>query len=611
MKKLTYLLAAFILVFTTACDPMEDVYEEIGNTEEVITGDAVYEVTDDDYDDLGLNFGSFNSIDEVKTMLPAILSAEYPVWGEGSTALTHFKLYVGRAFDIDEYTLTQEDYTASGSDLFGFTSDQKPEELLPGILASNMSGADEGDYVMTQYAQYTGDAYTITPSVEAEDNFDYGDTAGDLLTASAGAWLNHSGTDNQLQYVTTGLSMDDYPTSNVGGAIALSSSGSEDVNTSIGAMNSGKAYYSALINISEANGGTYFMHFMEADGSFAYIARVGARTDGSGGVQFGIGASSSSLTYSTESFSLNTTYLVVASYDFGTGTANLFVLDEVDSDEPETPTASNTGGTGYTLERIGIRQGGGGPSATIDGIRAANTWGAIMTNDPLDDIVIGDKSSYEVSYVYEGGNWEETGDNFYALTSEDYDSMGEASGQPGRYNNFDSNIDPDVYIPIFLGQKYPYAMDEDVMDISYKYYSGGVQVRGNRYTFMNGMWMPHTSVIESSLQFGHDGNTWVPDNTIKYTVTGSDIATIDAALSGKYPGPCANVLRFGSFDRRSGSSNYWSDDMLIEAWNVVLDDIHPGAEEGQKYVVNFVVYIGSLANESMKVIKSGGVWVAD
>ena len=129
------------------------------------------------------------------------------------------------------------------------------------------------------------------------------------------------------------------------------------------------------------------------------------------------------------------------------------------------------------------------------------------------------------------------------------------------------------------------------------------------YVFDGTDWAPYGNEIQETVQFGHDGDKWVPDNTIKYRLNGADVALISSSFMTKYPGPADNVGFFGSFDRRSGSSNYWSDAMLLEAFNVLLDDKSPNAEEGQKYVLTFVVYTGSTVDESMSLIKSNGVWV--
>mgnify|MGYP000403904511 FL=1 len=101
----------------------------------------------------------------------------------------------------------------------------------------------------------------------------------------------------------------------------------------------------------------------------------------------------------------------------------------------------------------------------------------------------------------------------------------------------------------------------------------------------------------------------MPDNTIKYTFTGDDVSFISNALIGTYPGPADNVGFFGSFDRRDSSSNYWSDAMLLEAFNVLLDNKDASAAEGQKYVLTFIIYNGATTTETKSVIKTGGVWV--
>jgi hypothetical protein len=49
--------------------------------------------------------------------------------------------------------------------------------------------------------------------------------------------------------------------------------------------------------------------------------------------------------------------------------------------------------------------------------------------------------------------------------------------------------------------------------------------------------------------------------------------------------------------------------MLLEAFNALLDNKNPGAEEGQKYVLTYVIYNGSTTNETKSVNKTDGVWV--
>ena len=96
MKKIIYLFVTLGLVLgTTACDPLGDIYDEIDAQENAVVGDATYTLTDDDYDELELGYGSFNSEDDAKAALPAFLADLYPVWGKGSSVLVEYNLYIG------------------------------------------------------------------------------------------------------------------------------------------------------------------------------------------------------------------------------------------------------------------------------------------------------------------------------------------------------------------------------------------------------------------------------------------------------------------------------------------------------------------------------------
>jgi hypothetical protein len=224
--------------------------------------------------------------------------------------------------------------------------------------------------------------------------------------------------------------------------------------------------------------------------------------------------------------------------------------------------------------------------------------------------VSGDTNSKGEYFVYDGGEWEAS-EGVYYLSASDYDSMGEEFGQPGRFDNFSSSVPAADYLDTFLGIKYPFAQEEDEIFVIYKYFSSnsGLGTRGNLYTFTNGEWIGYESTIETTLQFGNDGTTWVPDNTIRYTFTSADVSFISDEFITIYPGPADNVGFFGSFDRRTSSSNYWSDDMLLEAFNALLDNGNFENAEEQKYVLTYVIYNGSTTEESSSVIKLDGVWV--
>jgi hypothetical protein len=609
MKKIFLLLTVFLMVFAS-CEPLEEINTALDAIDTSIIGEATYTLTDEDYDDLDLNRGSFSSVDDVKTKVPALLSDTYPAWGKGSSVNVNFNLYVGRAFEVKNYSLVQADYTSAGSDLLGFNSDDVPADLLPAIIL-NKYGADDvedGDYAGIQYYQFTPGTYTVTPLVSMDDNLDFGTVGGDLTSVSNDNWTSHSGAGNgPITYEgDTNLVMSNYPSSDMGGSFTFGS-GSEDVNSVFSTISTKTVYASALINLSEVSNGNYFFHMMEAPDTQPYAqfrARVGAKDDGNGKILFGIGASSSSLTYGETAYDLNTTYLIVSSYNIETGVSNLYILDNAASEEPTTPEATNTGDSGNAISAIAVRQSGGIPIGRIDGIRVANTWSAIMSNDNLDDEVIGNKESYNQNYAYADGAWAPAeGDAFYAVTEEDFAGMG--------INNFGSSTQPDDYMLTFLNTKFLYAQVDTQMDVVYKYVSSssGPQTRGNQFTKTGAnTWEAYQTTIESNLQFGHDGTTWEPDNTIRYTLsrggTDSDYDWIASQLTTvEYAGLIGNLANYDDFDYN------WTSAQIQNAMILFAGHHAPNAEEGQKYIFTYVIYDNGENEYQINLIKTGGVWV--
>ena len=225
--------------------------------------------------------------------------------------------------------------------------------------------------------------------------------------------------------------------------------------------------------------------------------------------------------------------------------------------------------------------------------------------------VSGDSVNYGAYYMYSDGSWE-LAENVYYLSSADFDSMGEGSGEPGRFDNFSSSISPNSYLPAFLSINFPYGQEEEELIVTYAYYSSssGAQVRGNLYTFTDGVWMAHQSTISTSLQFGHDGTQWVPDNTIRYTLVDADYSNVAGALltTPGFEDAAGNLDNYGNFNR-TGSGTSWSDEMMVTAMGVELDSIDPSAEDGQKYITTFNVYDGSSGTQELSLIKEDGAWI--
>ncbi|RKS55518.1 hypothetical protein BC962_0481 [Gillisia mitskevichiae] len=205
------------------------------------------------------------------------------------------------------------------------------------------------------------------------------------------------------------------------------------------------------------------------------------------------------------------------------------------------------------------------------------------------------------------------------LTDDEYELVGEG------FPNFSTEDEADVKLPLLLKEKYKFEILEagDIKSIMYKLYTTDVQdVDGDgsitdratysyvKYFIYDGAkFSPYNNTLSQSIQFGNIDGVWIPDNTIRYTLAGSDYSLVGSEFLATYPGPADNVGNFSSFDVRESSSNLWKPEMLIEAMNVVLDNLMPNAEEGQQYVVTFDVYNGSVVSQELSLIKTNGVWV--
>lgn len=216
-------------------------------------------------------------------------------------------------------------------------------------------------------------SYTFSQTL-LEENFDYGTTAGGLVALSGANWTVHNGTTT-VGYATTSLSMTNYPSSGVGGSATLLGSNSEDVNRTFTNQTTGTIYFSTLVNVSAVSTtGNYFLHLGPSNIGTTFIARIGAKADSSGKILFGIATTASAPIYGSTPFDLNTTYLLVASFNIATGESKLYVLSTPAATEPTTPEATNTAAGTYSIGSVALRQSGNIPTVTVDGIRVGTTW---------------------------------------------------------------------------------------------------------------------------------------------------------------------------------------------------------------------------------------------
>lgn len=211
-----------------------------------------------------------------------------------------------------------------------------------------------------------------------------------LLTANG--WTAHSGTGTNSISTTAGLVLSGL--SSTGNAAVLTSSG-EDVSRLLpSAFNKGSVYVSCLVNVTAAKTtGDYFIHLIQGTtSSGGFNPRVYVRSS-SDGIQFGISkgsASGTSLAYTTQSYALNTTYLLVFRYTFNTtattdDTAELLVTDALKTNTEPLKTdwlaSIDTQNDASSLGMIALRQGSAtnAPNLIIDRLRVGDSWTSVAS----------------------------------------------------------------------------------------------------------------------------------------------------------------------------------------------------------------------------------------
>ena len=549
MKKIIYLLTLSAFVFT-ACDPNEDINADIDAQDNPIVGNATYTFADEDYEELELEFGTFSSVDDAKEMIAPYLQtiAPFQYWGDGSSVTVNYELYIGSADGVSDYTY-----------------------------------ADAYEFSNADYATTGSDAFGFYPNVDPNEEIPavldaqiMDATEGQIVLVEYDQYIDTPDVGlTNLYQAAFPANFDDFELIDASGSLDAWTTGSSNVQGSgfsSGAQANEEWLISPEVDLSDGSD-LLFQITQEIDflGDESLIDILIA-TD------YIEGGDVASATWTALSFDKTIYGSMTTSEDFdfsaydGETIHIALKYSSTDSDSPRWRVQD------FAVKAIGIS---------------------------------GDAVSYGTYYMYSGGAWE-LAENVYYLSSADFDSMGEGSGEPGRFDNFSSSVSPNSYLPAFLAINFPYGQEEEELIVTYAYYSSssGAQVRGNLYTFTDGAWMAHQSTISTSLQFGHDGTQWVPDNTIRYTLVDSDYDVVASTLltTAGFEDAAGNLDNYGNFNRTGGGSS-WSDEMMFTAMGVMLDNLDPSAADGQKYITTYNIYDGSSGTEDRSLIKEAGVWI--
>jgi hypothetical protein len=194
------------------------------------------------------------------------------------------------------------------------------------------------------------------------DSFSYPD--GSLVTNSGGLWATHSGTAGQMQVT--------------GGQAIVSGANSEDVHRDTGTtMGAGDIWYAGFdVTVSGTETApVYFAHFITGASTFG--SRVFITSPASGGdFAFALsGTSSVDQTWASDS-TFGVTYRLVASYNYDTGAAQLWLNP---SSESDTSLTSVNGFANDAFTGFAFREASNGSTESIDNITIANTFSEALT----------------------------------------------------------------------------------------------------------------------------------------------------------------------------------------------------------------------------------------
>jgi hypothetical protein len=219
------------------------------------------------------------------------------------------------------------------------------------------------------------------------EDFTY--AAGSALTSNN--WTAHSaGGTNPIVTSAPSLTLSGYPSSGIGNAVTLATSG-EDDNRTFTTQTTGTVYAAFLVNVSDAVVdpiGGYFFHLGPDPVGTTFRGRVFVKKDASNNIAFGISKAATAapdVAFTPFNYSLNTTYLLVVKYTIVDGATNdtvsLFVSTNVPATEPAATISATDIATqsDVSLGTVALRQGAAATSPTlrVDGIRVGTTWASV------------------------------------------------------------------------------------------------------------------------------------------------------------------------------------------------------------------------------------------
>ncbi len=162
-------------------------------------------------------------------------------------------------------------------------------------------------------------------------------------------------------------------------------------------------------------------------------------------------------------------------------------------------------------------------------------------------------------------------------------------------------------IPFWLKATKIFAVAGDQALIQWNWDNGpGTSQSVALFIFDGTDWGEYGDVAQTTaetLNFGHNGTVWEPDNTIKYSLTGDDYTAISAAYASSNPNGSNSMATFGNYD-----IGLWSSTEIFESITSRLETLFGPIPAGQKYLVSYAVWKPGNDTFTMNVIYDGSAW---
>lgn len=136
-------------------------------------------------------------------------------------------------------------------------------------------------------------------------------------------------------------------------------------------------------------------------------------------------------------------------------------------------------------------------------------------------------TTYNAVFHWDGAKWATLSD-FAVLNPDDYYAMGQ------KYQNLTT---PDVYLPTYLAQKYPYAQEGTEINVLYLLYKDSKTAYAcDPYVLKNNTWVLNRYVTEETSQFVYTRSGWMYDPNVTITLP----AGRNMAISSTYYQACVD-----------------------------------------------------------------------